>query len=78
MSPTDIAITLNTGEVVTPLVASLNPNYDHNERHVIVVFGHFGNRLPPGEPGMANVIDLDRVRRRDLLGGLIGEYRLAA
>jgi len=27
---------------------------------------------------MANVIDLDRVRRRDLLGGLIREYRLTA
>jgi putative transposase len=36
------------------------------------------SKLPPGEPGMANVIDLDRVRRRDLLGGLIREYRLAA
>jgi hypothetical protein len=46
--------------------------------------GEFGcfippvGRVPPGEPGMANVIDLDRVRRRDLLGGLIREYRLAA
>lgn len=51
VSPTDIAIRLNTGEVVTPSVAALNPNYDHNERHVIVVFGEFGNRLTPGEPG---------------------------
>jgi hypothetical protein len=51
VSPTDFAIRLNTGEVVTPSVAALNPNYDHNERHVIVVFGAFGNRLIPGEPG---------------------------
>ena len=36
------------------------------------------SKLPLGEPGMANVIDLDRVRRRDLLGGLIREYRLTA
>jgi hypothetical protein len=50
VSPTDIAIELNTGEIVTPLAAALNPNYDHNERHVIVVFGHFGNRLQPYEP----------------------------
>jgi len=41
-------------------------------------------RPPCGEPplsdeqAMADVIDLDRVRRRDLLGGLIHEYRLAA
>jgi hypothetical protein len=35
---------------------------------------------PPSDDGhgIANVIDLDRVRRRDLLGGLIHEYRLAA
>jgi hypothetical protein len=30
-----------------------------------------------GRPN-ADVIDLDRVRRRDLLGGLIHEYELAA
>ncbi|MBI1208245.1 MAG: autotransporter domain-containing protein [Azospirillum sp.] len=51
VSPTDIAITLNTGDVVTPQAAALNPNYDYNERHVIVVFGQFGNRLTPGTPG---------------------------
>ena len=43
-----------------------------------------GQRAPCGEPplsdeeAMADVIDLDRVRKRDLLGGLIHEYRLAA
>jgi len=36
------------------------------------------SELAPGEPGMANVIDLGRVCRRDLLGGLISEYQLAA
>jgi putative transposase len=36
------------------------------------------SNLPPSEQRMANVIDFDRVRRRDLLGGLIHEYRLAA
>jgi hypothetical protein len=29
------------------------------------------------EQPLAAAIDLDRVRRRDLLGGLIGEYQLA-
>ena len=33
---------------------------------------------PSGEPPVAKVIELDRVRRRDLLGGLIHEYELAA
>jgi hypothetical protein len=34
--------------------------------------------LPPDERPTPDVIDLDRVRRRDLLGGLIHEYQLAA
>lgn len=49
VSPDNIAITLNTGEIVKPIAAALNPNYDYNERHVIVVFGEFGNRLRPDD-----------------------------
>lgn len=51
VSPTDIEIELNTGERVQPSLAALNPNYDHNERHVLVVFGEFANRLMPGVEG---------------------------
>ncbi|WP_170134915.1 calcium-binding protein [Acuticoccus kandeliae] len=51
LDPTDFAITLNTGEVVTPEAAALNPNYDFNERSTVVIFGEFGNRLAPGEEG---------------------------
>ena len=51
VTPTDFRVILNTGEEVTPQVAALNPNYDHNERHVVVMFGEFGNRLLPGQPG---------------------------
>jgi putative transposase len=37
------------------------------------------NRRPPrGEPPVEDVIALDQVRHRDLLGGLIHEYRFAA
>ncbi len=61
VKPDNIAIRLNTGEVVTPTVASLNPNYDHNERHVIVVFGQFGNRLRPGEPGAVYPVEVSFV-----------------
>jgi transposase InsO family protein len=35
-------------------------------------------RPPSNDQPMADAIDLDRVRRRDLLGGMIHEYRLAA
>jgi hypothetical protein len=33
---------------------------------------------PAYEQPIAEVIDLDRIRRRELLGGLIHEYQLAA
>jgi hypothetical protein len=37
------------------------------------------SRLPPiDEQSSADVIDLDHVRRRDVVGGLIHEYQLAA
>ena len=38
------------------------------------------DKLPlVGDPhAVGDVVDLDRVRQRDLLGGLIREYRLAA
>jgi len=40
---------------------------------------HTLSKLPPvDEQAIGNAIDLDRVRRRDLLGGLIHEYQLAA
>src|SRR3546814_1576294 len=58
VSPTDIQLVLNTGEVVTPELAALNPNYDYNERHVIVVFGDFGNRLPPGTEGARHPVSI--------------------
>ncbi|MCH8553377.1 MAG: hypothetical protein LAT62_15675 [Natronospirillum sp.] len=61
VSPEAVAITLNTGEVVTPVAAALNPNYDYNERHVIVVFGEFGNRIPPGQPGSVHPVQVDIV-----------------
>ena len=58
VSPDNIQITLNTGAVVTPVAAALNPNYDYNERHVIVVFGKFGNRKMPGEVGAVYPIEV--------------------
>lgn len=42
---TDFQITLNTGEVVSPLAASPAPNVENNERNVVVLFGEFANRL---------------------------------
>lgn len=48
---TDFQITLNTGEVVTPFVASIFPNFEFNERSTVVMFADLGERSPPGQPG---------------------------
>jgi putative transposase len=62
-------------------------------RHVLTAYvAHYNGHRPhraleqrpplsqplPEERARAEVIDLDSVRRNDLLGGLIHEYRLAA
>ncbi|HTZ25272.1 MAG TPA: hypothetical protein VMC83_14875 [Streptosporangiaceae bacterium] len=47
----DFKVTLSNGTSVSPQVASIWPNYLYNERSVAVLFGHFGNRIPPGQPG---------------------------
>lgn len=48
---TDFRVTLNTGAVVTPVVASFLPNLEYNERQTVVMVGEFGNRLTPGTAG---------------------------
>ncbi|MBI5030781.1 MAG: phospholipase [Chloroflexi bacterium] len=50
---TDFKFTLNTGEVVFPHSAGMVPNWELNERNVVVVFGDFGNR---GKRSEADVI----------------------
>ena len=51
VSRKNFAITLNTGQVVQPYVASITPNFEYNERACVVIFGSFGNRIAPGYPG---------------------------
>ncbi len=48
--PEDFRFTLNTGEVVVPHAAGMNPNWELGERNVVVVFGDFGNRGKAAEP----------------------------
>jgi hypothetical protein len=47
----DFKVTLNNGTSITPQVTSIWPNYLYNERSVAVLFGHFGNRIPPNKRG---------------------------
>lgn len=51
VNPSDFRLTLNSGQVVQPQVASIAPNLLYNKRSCVVIFGHFGNRLAPGTPG---------------------------
>lgn len=50
ISPDAFQIELNTGEIVTPLTASLLPNGEYNERQTVVLSGYWGNRLQPDDP----------------------------
>ena len=52
LNPTDFELTLNTGEKVTPDVASIFPNWELNERNTVVIFGQLGNRVSPDAPGL--------------------------
>lgn len=51
LAPTDFAVHLSDGTTVTPAYATIQPNYEYNERQVAVLFGEFGNRLRPDEEG---------------------------
>jgi putative transposase len=61
------------------VLATYTLHYNQHRPHRALAQRPPLNRPPPrDERPMADVIDLDRVRRRDLLGGLIHEYQLAA
>ena len=64
----DFEITLNTGEVTTPYVASISPNLEYNERSCVVVFGEFGNRLSPGTEGAIYPAQVTIVKNLKLVG----------
>ena len=68
LDPGDFAIHMNDGTLVTPQAAALNPNFDFNERAVVVVFGEFANRLGPGESGARYPVSLEVVGDLRLVG----------
>lgn len=74
LEPSDFRVNLNDGTSVTPQVASIWPNFEYNERSVAVVFGHFGNRVPPDEPGAIYPTSVQVVRGASVLR-LVGPHR---
>jgi len=63
----DFKVTLNNGTSVTPQVTSIWPNYLYNERSVAVLFGHFGNRIPPNQRGAIYPVAVQVVRGSSVL-----------
>lgn len=64
----DFRVHLNDGSVVAPLVASITPNFEYNERSTVVVFGEFGNRLAPDAPGALYPVLFEVVSDLKLVG----------
>ena len=58
---TDFQFTLNTGEVVFPNSVGMWPNWELNERNIVVVFGDFGNRGLSSEADAVFPVRLDIV-----------------
>ncbi|QDV38048.1 hypothetical protein [Tautonia plasticadhaerens] len=79
LSADDFRVVLNTGQVVTPDVASILPNVEDNERTTVVMFGDFGNRITPGAPGSIYPVRFDVVPSSSPLQlvGPGGEFRSA-
>ena len=60
----DFRVVLNTGQVITPLAASITPNFEYNERSTVVILGYFGNRIAPGQPGAIYPVKLEVAHSR--------------
>ena len=70
----DFKVTLNNGTSVTPQVTSIWPNFEYNERSVAVLFGHFGNRVPPNQPGALYPVSVQVVQGSSTLE-LVGPHQ---
>jgi hypothetical protein len=63
----DIAVYLNTGEVITPDNISVMPNGEYNERSTLVMNGAFGNRLNPTDPNAVYPVQFEIVGSLQLM-----------
>jgi hypothetical protein len=70
----DFKVNLNNGTSVTPQVTSIWPNFQYNERSVAVLFGHFGNRVPPTQPGAIYPVSVQVVKGSSTLE-LVGPHQ---
>lgn len=57
----DFLVTLNDYNQVYADIATATPNYDYNERAVVVLFGQFGNRLTLDDPNVLYPVRIEVV-----------------
>ncbi len=63
----DFLVNLTNGTSVQPRVAAAWPNFEYNERSTVVIFGHFGNRIDPTEPGAIYPVSVEVVQGESTL-----------
>ena len=57
----DFKITLNDGTIATAISATVMPNFEYNERSVLILNGEFGNRLPKSDPAVKYPVKVEIV-----------------
>ena len=77
LDPSQFQFTMNTGEVVGVDSISMTPNFELNERNVVVMFSDLGNRKSASDPDARFPVRLDIVPATDgtelLLAGPDGD-----
>jgi len=59
---TDFKVTLNDGSVVDPVASMIVPNFEYNERSVLILNGEFGNRYPKTDSRSRYPVKVEVVR----------------
>ena len=64
----DFRITVSNGDEITPSAAGVFPNFEINERNVVVLSGEFANKLPSSDPDSRYVTKVEIVDELILVG----------
>lgn len=59
---TDFRVTLNDGTIAEPVAAMIVPNFEYNERSVLILNGEFGNRFPKSDPRVRYPVKVEIVK----------------
>ena len=62
LNGTDFKVTLNDGTVAKAVAAMVVPNFEYNERSVLILNGEFGNRFPKSDSRVRYPVKVEIVR----------------